>query len=390
MSNKFGIYIHFPYCSSICPYCNFNVYTSSSTNYNDFVELLLKDLKSRSKLFKGKILESIHFGGGSPSLLDINSISKILIEINRIFFIKPECEICIEINPYDNEVEDLQSYNQIGINRVSVGIQSFNDSKLKILGRSSTRESNLKFLDKIFKSNIDNYSFDFIFGVDDESVLDWEEEFSYLNNLNIKHISTYCLTIEESTPFWKMRERGRILDVTDEVFIEMTKITKSKLNKLGINQYEISNFSKPSYESKHNLLYWNNDSYLGIGPGAHSSFVDIDEEKYFRWHSPNSIRNYKDYVDGTNTFESGNYSTLTLKEYIKDSFLMGLRLKKGVCVNDMKSIRNFILDNMTIDMLLSEGLITFSSNNIKLTESGYNLSNQVIYNIIENIEFIDY
>ena len=113
MSNKFGIYIHFPYCSSICPYCNFNVYTSSSTNYNDFVELLLKDLKSRSKLFKGKILESIHFGGGSPSLLDINSISKILIEINRIFFIKPECEICIEINPYDNEVEDLQSYNQI-------------------------------------------------------------------------------------------------------------------------------------------------------------------------------------------------------------------------------------------------------------------------------------
>ena len=168
-------------------------------------------------------------------------------------------------------------FKDLGISRLSIGIQSFNNKKLKILGRSSTKKSNLDFISKISNCEFTNISFDFIFGVDKESLKEWEQELSYLKELNVQHVSTYCLTIEESTPFWKMRNRGDISEVSDDIFLDMMDTTKEKLKEIGIEQYEISNYSKPLYESRHNLLYWDSDSYLGIGPGAHSSLVDIEK-----------------------------------------------------------------------------------------------------------------
>ena len=389
MSNKFGIYIHVPYCTKICPYCNFNVNSSSTADYEMLKKLILKDLRTKAYLFNNKSIESVHFGGGTPSLLGANLIERILIEIKKIYSFHPDCEVGIEINPYDTEVEDFEKLSEIGINRVSIGIQSFNNYKLKTLGRNSTKESNYKFIKKISNSKIKNISFDFIFGVNDESLEQWEEEFSYLSEMDIKHMSTYCLTIEEKTPFWNMRERGKIREVLDDTFVEMTIITRKKLENIGLNQYEISNFSKPQYESKHNLLYWNCDSYLGLGPGAHSSLINTNEKKYYRWKNPNSLTEYEKSISNSFEISKLNSFSIGIKEYIKDSFMMGLRLKKGINIDSLKSIQNFKFDGENINKMVEEGLVKYIDSNLILTDKGFNLSNQVIFNTIEDIRFID-
>ena len=387
MSNKFGIYIHIPFCKTICPFCNFNVYPSSSADYDGFVSLLLDELRIKSVLFANKNLVSIHFGGGTPSLLPINFLKKILDRIEELFLVESDCEIAIEINPYDDEVDEPIIFKDLGISRLSIGIQSFNNKKLKILGRSSTKKSNLDFISKISNCEFTNISFDFIFGVDKESLKEWEQELSYLKELNIQHVSTYCLTIEESTPFWKMQNRGDISEVSDDIFLDMMDTTKEKLKQIGIEQYEISNYSKPLYESKHNLLYWESDSYLGIAPGAHSSLVDIEKGNYFRWSNPKSIKKYGELFD-IDSSDSIKHS-LGIREYIKDTFMMGLRLKKGVDIERLRLFANFTVNQLIIENLIKQQLIINKNNTIVLTDAGFNVSNEVIFSVIENIYFID-
>lgn len=383
MSNKFGIYIHIPFCTTICPFCNFNVYSSNSADYDGLVGLLLSDLKSKYVLFLNKDLESIHFGGGTPSLLPTKLIQKILYEIGTLFSVKSDCEITIEINPYDKEVGEPSTLHDLGINRFSIGLQSFSDKKLKVLGRDSTKESNLAFVSKISKSAIQNFSFDLIFGVDKESLEDWEKELSYLKDLDVKHVSTYCLTIEESTPFWKMRDRGIIDEVKDDVFLDMTNLTRIFLERMGVQRYEISNFSKPSYESRHNMLYWNSESYLGLGPGAHSSLVDLEKGDYSRWSNPKSIKDYSDSLG-----KKFVPNVLGIKEYIRDSFMMGLRLKKGVNLERLRSIKDFNINEVHLKELERKKLITYYSSSLCLTNSGFNVSNKLIFELIESLEFM--
>lgn len=387
MSNKFGIYIHIPFCKTICPFCNFNVYLSSSADYDELVSFLLDELRTKSVLFSDKKLVSIHFGGGTPSLLPPRLLKKILNQIERLFLVESDCEIALEINPYDNEVEEPVLFKDLGINRLSVGIQSFNNKKLKILGRNSTKESNLYFIRKISNCGFTNLSFDFIFGVDKESLKEWEEELLHLKELDIQHVSTYCLTIEKSTAFWKMRDRGDIVEVSDNIFLDMMDLTKKQLNQIGIEQYEISNYSKPLYESRHNLLYWNSDSYLGIGPGAHSSLIDIEEGKYYRWSNPKSIKQYGKLLS-LKSDTLINHS-LGIREYIKDTFMMGLRLKKGVNIKSLNLVSSFSINQRIIDELTKQHLIVNKDNNLALTDTGFNVSNEVIFRVIDNIDFID-
>lgn len=387
MSNKFGIYIHIPFCKTICPFCNFNVYLSSSADYDELVSFLLDELRTKSALFSDKKLVSIHFGGGTPSLLPPRLLKKILNQIERLFLVESDCEIALEINPYDNEVEEPVLFKDLGINRLSVGIQSFNNKKLKILGRNSTKESNLYFIRKISDCGFTNLSFDFIFGVDKESLKEWEEELLHLKELDIQHVSTYCLTIEKSTAFWKMRDRGDIVEVSDNIFLDMMDLTKKQLNQIGIEQYEISNYSKPLYESRHNLLYWNSDSYLGIGPGAHSSLIDIEEGKYYRWSNPKSIKQYGKLLS-LKSDTLINHS-LGIREYIKDTFMMGLRLKKGVNIESLNLVSSFSINQRIIDELTKQHLIVNKDNNLALTDTGFNVSNEVIFRVIDNIDFID-
>ena len=387
MSNKFGIYIHIPFCKTICPFCNFNVYLSSSADYDELVSFLLDELRTKSVLFSDKKLVSIHFGGGTPSLLPPRLLKKILNQIERLFLVESDCEIALEINPYDNEVEEPVLFKDLGINRLSVGIQSFNNKKLKILGRNSTKESNLYCMRKISDCGFTNLSFDFIFGVDKESLKEWEEELLHLKELDIQHVSTYCLTIEKSTAFWKMRDRGDIVEVSDNIFLDMMDLTKKQLNQIGIEQYEISNYSKPLYESRHNLLYWNSDSYLGIGPGAHSSLIDIEEGKYYRWSNPKSIKQYGKLLS-LKSDTLINHS-LGIREYIKDTFMMGLRLKKGVNIESLNLVSSFSINQRIIDELTKQHLIVNKDNNLALTDTGFNVSNEVIFRVIDNIDFID-
>ena len=184
-----------------------------------------------------------------------------------------------------------------------------------------------------------------------------------------------------------MRNRGDISEVSDDIFLDMMDTTKEKLKEIGIEQYEISNYSKPLYESKHNLLYWESDSYLGIGPGAHSSLVDIEKGDYFRWSNPKSIKKYGELFE----IDSGDSikPSLGIREYIKDTFMMGLRLKKGVDIERLRLLANFTVNQLTIENLIKQQLIINKDNTIILTDTGFNVSNEVIFRVIENIYFID-
>lgn len=387
MRNKFGIYVHIPYCESICPFCNFNVYLSKNARYDDLTFLLLKDLENNLNLFRDKELVSIHFGGGTPSLMPLNYIEQVISRIYKMFKVSNKCEIALEVNPYESEYHNTKSLLNLGINRLSVGMQSFSDEKLKLLGRKSTRETNIEFASKITNSQISNINFDFIFGVNNESLNSWEDDLSYALNFDISHVSTYLLTIEESTPFWMLRDRGEIKEVSDETFLEMTKLSKEILSKSGINQYEISNFSKESFESTHNLLYWEGDSYLGIGPGAHSSLIDFDMKIYRRWINPNSMRDYEVFL--SNNLSNSDSSLCTLDDYIKDSIIMGLRLSSGLDFDKPRKIKNFSFNDKVIGMLLEEDLIENTHSNCKLTSKGLNVSNEVIFRLIDGLQFMD-
>ena len=280
MKKEFGIYIHIPFCSSICPFCNFNVYIDNKNDHNPLIGSMIDEISYMAPMFKEHTLKSIHIGGGTPSLLKVKNLEKIINKIYKVYKPNNFVEICIEINPYKFELEDFKNYHNIGINRVSVGIQSFDNKKLKKLGRQSNEKKNLEICEELNKSEILNINYDLIFGVPGET-LDWfEYDLNKSIELKPKHISTYLLTIEEDTAFFDLVGKKKFQENTDDEIVNKIELIEDVLKTNNFSQYEISNYAKDTYVSKHNLLYWNNSSYLGIGPGAHSHFVDHDKNIY--------------------------------------------------------------------------------------------------------------
>ena len=387
MTNKFGIYIHIPFCTTICPFCNFNVYPQKIAQYDVLANCLLSELEKNLTYFGNKELVSIHFGGGTPSLLPIKYMEKILTMILKNSIASHDCEITIEINPYEYEMQDVDSLYDLGFNRFSIGIQSFDDVKLKYLGRDSSRRSNILFAEKISNSKIKNINFDLIFGIQDETLDTWERDIKFVSNFDINHVSTYFLTIEESTPFWNKKLRGEIIDFSEDLYIKMVESTINILRKNKIYRYEISNFCRESFESKHNMTYWRNGSYLGIGAGAYSSYVDIENKIYQRWTNPRSPKAYFNFLNENSVSEDKVLNSFDTREYVKDSFMMGLRLTNGINIKKLKKIREFSLNQETLDELNDEDLILSNLSNIKLTQKGFNIADYIIFKLIESINF---
>lgn len=314
-------------------------------------------------------------------------MEKILTMILKNSIASHDCEITIEINPYEYEMQDVDSLYDLGFNRFSIGIQSFDDVKLKYLGRDSSRRSNILFAEKIPNSKIKNINFDLIFGIQDETLDTWERDIKFVSNFDINHVSTYFLTIEESTPFWNKKLRGEIIDFSEDLYIKMVESTINILRKNKIYRYEISNFCRESFESKHNMTYWRNGSYLGIGPGAYSSYVDIENKIYQRWTNPRSPKAYFNFLNENSVSEDKVLNSFDTREYVKDSFMMGLRLTNGINIKKLKKIREFSLNQETLDELNDEDLILSNLSNIKLTQKGFNIADYIIFKLIESINF---
>ena len=259
-----GIYIHVPFCQSRCAYCDF--YSTTLLAHREaYVDAVCRELRLRLPELKGEAIKTVYFGGGTPSTLTIEELRSILAEINS----QAE-EITLEANPDDLTEEYIQGLRTLPINRVSLGIQSFHDRTLRLVGRRHTAQEAIDAVRRLQRAGLTNISIDLIYGLPGESLDDWAYSLGQALSLGAKHISAYHLTYEEGTRLWRMQEQGLVSPIDEEQSVQSFELLREKLLAAGYEHYEISNFALPGYHSRHNSSYWQGIPYIGIGPGAHS------------------------------------------------------------------------------------------------------------------------
>jgi oxygen-independent coproporphyrinogen-3 oxidase len=268
----FALYVHVPWCRHVCPYCDFNVYASSEPPEAPYVEALATELATRARAapWRGRALRSVYLGGGTPSLLAVESVARVIDAAARAFGLVPGAEVSIEANPGGLGIERLAGYRAAGVTRLSIGAQSFHPTHLRTLGRDHTVEDIAAAVGAAREAGFDNLSLDLIFGVPGGTVAEWEADLAAALALRPPHVSAYSLTYEEATPFFAWRAKGRIAPVGEDDEAAMAEATGDALEAAGLARYEISSWARPGYESRHNLAYWDGSDYLGIGAGAHS------------------------------------------------------------------------------------------------------------------------
>jgi len=297
-----GIYIHIPYCKSICHYCDFYSIKDPGS-HEDFINALLKEAVRRKDYLSGETVSTIYFGGGTPSVLNIRELERIIVMLYDNYRIENDCEITIELNPDDINYNYLVGLKKTGFNRLSYGIQSWNDNILKMLNRRhNSSQSEIAIRDS-FKAGFINISVDLIYGIPGYSSEEWSRNLDLTTGYDIKHISAYHLTIEPGTEFGKRKKKGLLMEIDEEESNDQFNILVEKTEKAGFIQYEISNFGKEGWFSRHNSNYWRQVSYLGLGPSAHS-FNQIsrqwnvsDVNKYINSIRKNKIFYYKEQLD---------------------------------------------------------------------------------------------
>ena len=323
-----GIYIHVPFCQSRCAYCDFYS-TTLFAHREAYVDTVCRELRQRLPELKGESIKTIYFGGGTPSTLTIEELKKILEVIFQpsSFNLQLE-EITLEANPDDLTEEYVKGLLTLPINRVSLGIQSFHDRTLRLVGRRHTAREAIDAVHRLQQAGITNISIDLIYGLPGEKLDDWAYSLDHAIALGVKHISAYHLTYEEGTRLWRMQEQGLVTPIEEEQSIRSFELLREKLLDAGYEHYEISNFALPGYHSRHNSSYWQGIAYIGVGPGAHSY-----DENDRRWN----LSNLADYI-ATPHGEDVPHEVehLTTEERYDERIITELRTAQGIDLTGLK------------------------------------------------------
>jgi len=309
-----GIYIHIPFCRKLCSYCDFYHIITSGDN-RDYLSAVITELELRRDYLGNESISTIYLGGGTPSLLSVIETDTLISHIRKLYNLEEGYEITIEMNPDDVNPEYLSGLKKINVNRISLGIQSWKDADLKLLNRRHDSNKAEYALKEIFKAGFENVTIDLIYGIPGMTIRDWSSNLDFSFSFDIKHLSAYHLTFEKGTVFWKMLEKGAIKEIDEDESTAQFNLLIEKSEKAGFIHYEISNFGKPGYFSKHNTNYWKQINYLGIGPSAHS-FNGYSRQ----WN----ISNVKEYIKSVNKgmpiFEKEELDNRTrFNEYIMTS-----------------------------------------------------------------------
>lgn len=375
MNKELGIYIHIPFCKSKCFYCNF--YSEERQNINiieKYIDSICIEIMQNADLLSTRKITTVYIGGGTPSLLETKHIKRIL-ELLKMFNYEP-IEVTIEVNPESVTEEKLKDYYDLGINRLSFGLQSINKKTLKYIGRSYYSKENITdIIEKAGRIGFNNISVDCIIGLPEETEEDFINTVEYILNLgdNIKHVSAYSLEVHEGTKIDFLINSGFISLPSEETERNMKYALDNLLEENGFERYEISNYAKKGYESKHNLKYWNKEEYLGLGAAA-SSY--INSSRY------TNIESVKEYIEGLENNKNIVSISEDLEELddIKEYIILKLRLKEGLDIKEFKTKFNKDILNMykeEIDELVSNNLICINNENISLTYKGEDLANLV-------------
>lgn len=326
-----GLYVHIPFCKKRCLYCDF-FSTTLLERREVYVEALLKEWDTRKREIKEPI-RTIYLGGGTPSTLDARDIQRLLEAIGT----QETEEITMEINPGDASPEYLKALRQAGINRLSIGIQSFKDEQLRLLGRRHTAVQAIEAVHQAQQAGFDNISIDLMYALPGQTKGIWNADISIALHLGVQHISSYGLMYEEGTALSRMRDLGQIEAIDEDTENEMYDMLCKRLKKAGFVHYEVSNFALPGYEAKHNSSYWNNTPYIGIGAGAHSYVGNV------RSWNPNNLDAYiRGIQSGTLRRES---ETLTEQDLYNERIMLGLRTSQGVRREEIQANIDHWLEN---------------------------------------------
>lgn len=367
-----GIYIHIPFCKKLCFYCDFYHIISSDDN-SAFVGSLLKEIALRKDYLDTETISTIYFGGGTPSLLSLEEIEKILDQIKRQFKVEESCELTIELNPDDVNSVYLEGLKRLGLNRISLGIQSWRDQDLKMLNRRHNSAQGVIALKNTFKAGFENVSIDLIYGIPGMSVDEWASNLDISFKFDIKHLSAYHLTFEQGTVFGKMLEKKLITEIGEEDSVLLFNLLIEKAGSAGFVHYEISNFGKPGYFSIHNSNYWKQVKYIGIGPSAHS-FNGYSRQ----WN----IRDLKGYIKSVNKgvsfFEKEELDT---RDRFNEYIMISLRTMWGIDLEYIEKVfekegYDYVLNIAT--KFKDYGLMKQEKNTLVLTNQGKMISDNII------------
>jgi oxygen-independent coproporphyrinogen-3 oxidase len=358
-----GIYVHIPFCKKRCSYCDFHFSTTFSSYREKLIAAICSELIIRKSELHDALVETVYFGGGTPSLLTKEELAAIMSTIREHFKLVDSPEMTFEVNPDDATTENLADWKALGINRLSIGLQSFQETDLAWMNRSHSTQQGQTAVRLAQATGFDNISIDLIYGLPELSNDQWVSHLNQALSLNVQHISSYCLTIEPKTALNDFVAKGKLTRPTEDQQSEQFELLVRTLDLAGFEQYEISNFAKDQKYAKHNSAYWNFSPYLGVGPSAHSF-----NGHQRRWNVANNTKYYQHVGKNQDWFELEN---LTESEKWNEYFLTGLRTKWGILKNNIQEMGGLNSSELTLmDTYLKNDWILEANDYFVLTERG--------------------
>ncbi|MCB0320294.1 MAG: radical SAM family heme chaperone HemW [Bdellovibrionales bacterium] len=381
--STFSLYIHVPFCAKKCPYCDFTTFAVRTVPEEEYCRSLQRELQlySEDPRFQGRRIRSIFWGGGTPSLLSGDTVSKIHNLAQKLFgYVSPDIEITLESNPIHLVPNSISRLAEAGVNRLSIGAQSLQPRILSLLGRDHCADDIRNAVFYAVGKGIDNINLDLIFSVPDQTPEELGQDLQEFTELPITHISTYNLTIERGTPFYQAVANGVFHKLSEDVERSLYEIILQTLPSRGYAHYEVSNFAKPGHECAHNLQYWSRQDYLGIGVGAHS----FHRTSRLRWANSASLKEYHSRLQGS-SFPEAWREELSSSEEFSETVMLGLRTRNGLdirSIEDYFNLNDFTKLNGLLTSLIEARLIRTEDDIVRLTDSGFACADSVISEIV--------
>ncbi|CUH51475.1 radical SAM family heme chaperone HemW [Shimia marina] len=374
----FGLYIHWPFCQAKCPYCDFNSHVSREIDQNRWMRAYLQELDRVAALTSGRVLNTVFFGGGTPSLMDPDVVAAILERVFKLWPRSNDMEITLEANPGSVEAGKFAAFRQGGVNRISMGIQALNDADLRRLGRIHSVDEAKQAFD-IARKTFDRVSFDLIYARQDQTLQDWQAELREALSMAIDHLSLYQLTIEQGTTFGDRYNRGKLRGLPeDDLAADMYEVTQEICAAAGMLPYEVSNYAAVGSESRHNQIYWRYGDYAGIGPGAHARLtLDGQRHAIETWRNPTKWLEAAEAGTGENLKEQ-----IDLQDQAAEFLMMGLRLSDGVDLRRYEALSGTRLRGARVEGLQELGLIELSAQQLKVLPQGRMVLNSVLAELL--------
>ncbi|MFN5827567.1 MAG: radical SAM family heme chaperone HemW [Rhodobacterales bacterium] len=379
----FGLYIHWPFCQSKCPYCDFNSHVAGRIDHGRWLRAYLAEIDRAGQETTGLRLRSVFFGGGTPSLMDPETVFAILDRVRATWPVANDWEVTLEANPGSADAGKLQAFRAAGVNRLSMGVQALNDADLKRLGRRHTLADATAAFD-IARACYDRVSFDLIYARQDQTPEDWAQELTRALGMAVDHLSLYQLTIEDGTAFGDRHARGGLKGLPDEDrSVALYEITQELCDEAGLPAYEVSNHARDGAQSQHNLIYWRGGDYAGVGPGAHGRLTLAGR----RW-ATEALRLPAAWLDAVETRGTGELprDEIASIDRAQEYILMSLRLNEGLDPARLEAISGLSLPPAAVTELCAMNLLTTDQGRVRTTRQGRMVLNAVIRRLAEGLK----